>query len=227
MKNKIVFLAIAFLISLSGNAQGKPNSWFELEFSKKVAKNLKVEFNPELRLLDDFKMDSYILEGGLSYKIHKYLSVAGLYRYENNFDYKNKTGEYKGRFSANRLAFDAKSGFEMYRFNVQFRIRYTKEIDFDSHASELRYRFKLDYDINKSKFSPYTSIELFNDKSVTDLEKESISGGLKDINKIRYTAGLAYNINKNNELSLFYRLQDNRIKSETINILGLSFSHDF
>ena len=227
MKMKIILLGILCFVFFSGFAESKPSTWYEFEFSKKIAKNLKVEFNPELRLLGDYKMDSYIIEGGLSYKLHKYLTISGLYRYEDNYDYKNKTGEYKGQFSANRLAFDAKTGFEKYRFSFQFRFRYTKEIDYNNTATELRYRAKLDYNIKGSKLLPYASIELFHDKSVTDADKALISGGLTSIDKIRYTSGLEYSLNKNNELSLFYRLQNNRIKNENTNILGLGFSHDF
>lgn len=110
MRKRIIYLVVFCLISLTGFAQ---SYWTELEFSKKIVKNLKVEFNPELRLLNDFKMDAYILEGGLSYKLHKYLTVAGYYRFENSWDYKNSTGAYKGQVKSGRLAFDAKSGLNL------------------------------------------------------------------------------------------------------------------
>lgn len=225
MNRKLVTFLILMFFSLSGYTQ-IPATWVELGLSKEIVKDLKLEFNPELRLLDDFKMDSYILEGGLSYKLHKYLAVAGYYRFEKEWDYK-KSGAYKGKNSYNRLAFDIKSGYEFYRFSLQGRIRYTKGLDSTANASEMRYRAKLDYNIKGIKLLPFVSIELFNNKSVTEAEKTLISGGFKDINKIRYTGGLSYELNKNNEVSLFYRLQDNRVKNEWANVLGLSFSHDF
>lgn len=228
MKIRKFFVSLCLsAVCLSGYTQGKPDIWTELEFSKEIVKDLKFEFNPELRLLDDYKMDSYILEGGFTYKALKYLSVAGYYRFEEAWDYKKSTGAYKGRNSYNRLAFDLKSGFDFMRFSVQGRIRYTRELDPGSNATELRYRAKVDYNIKGVKLNPFVSVELFNDRSVTALEKESISGGFKDIDKIRYTGGLAYSINKKNEVSAFYRLQDNRIKNESTNIVGLSFSRDF
>jgi hypothetical protein len=198
----------------------------EIELSKKLVKDLKFEFNPDLRLLDDFKMDSYILESGLSYKMHKYLSIAGYYRFEEAWDYK-KTGVYKGKNSFNRLAFDVKSDYDFYRFNIQGRIRYTKGLDALDNESELRHRAKLDYNVKGIKLLPFVSVEFFNNKSVPDDDKTKISGGFKDINKIRYTGGLSYTLTKKDEISLFYRLQDNRVKNETDNILGLSLSHDF
>lgn len=221
----LAFLVVLFFV-FSGYAQ-MPATWVEFELSKKIVKDLKLEFNPELRLLDDFKMDSYILEGGLSYKLHKYLTIASYYRFEEEWDYKKSTGAYKGNYSFNRLAFDIKSGYELYRFSLQGRIRYTKGLDATNNESEMRYRAKLDYNIKGIKLIPFVSVEFFNNKSVTDAEKTLISGGFKDINKIRYTGGLSYELNKNNEVSLFYRLQDNRVKDEWANVLGLSFSHDF
>jgi hypothetical protein len=226
MRNRIIPLLFLLLFAFSTFSQNSPAIWTELGFSKGIVKNLKLEFNPELRLLGDYKMDSYILEGGLGYKVHKYFSVAGYYRFEQAWDYK-KSGVYKGQASYNRMAFDAKTGYELLRFNLQARIRYTKGLDASNNASELRYRAKIDYDIKGLKFVPFVSIELFNDRSVTDLDKTYISGGFKGINKVRYTAGLAYDFNKNNSVGLFYRLQNNRVKNEWNNILGLSYSHDF
>jgi len=217
---RILLIILTILTGLSGYAQNSPSTWVELEFSKKIIKNLKVEFNPELRLLGDFKMDTYILEGGLSYKLHKYLTVAGYYRFENEWDYKNSTGAYKGQVSSNRIALDAKSGFELKRFDFQFRLRYTNGADFDQttddKASYFRYRAKIDYDIKGSKFVPFVSFEAFHDLI------------LGDVDKVRYTGGLSYPINDHHELGLFYRLQDySEVDKESMNILGIGYSLKF
>lgn len=220
MRNKTILPVLAILLSLSSLAQNGPSTWIELEISKKIVKNLKFEFNPELRFLGGFDMDSYILEGGLSYKLHRYLTVAGYYRYENEYKYKNSTGAYKGQESSNRIAFDAKSGVKLNRFDLQFRLRYTNGADFDQttddKASYFRYRAKLDYDIKSSKLAPFVAAEAFH-----DLIWDQIS-------KIRYTGGLAYPINKSNEFSLFYRLQDySEIDKESMDIIGIGYSLKF
>jgi len=219
MRSRISLLILVILLSFTGFAQSGPSTWVELEFSKKIVKNLKVEFNPELRLLGGFEMDSYILEGGLSYKLHKYLTLAGYYRYENEYNYREKRQIYEWE-PASRLAFDAKSGFELKRLNIQFRVRYTNGADFDQttddKASYFRYRAKLDYDIKGSKLVPFVSIEAFHDLI------------LKDVDKMRYTTGLAYSINKNNEVGLFYRLQDYSEADKTsMNIIGIGYSLKF
>ena len=227
MKNKILLLLLVFCLTFSGFAQKFPATWIELGVSKKIVENLKIELNPELRLLDSLKMDSYILEGGLSYKLHKYLTVASYFRYEDEYKYKKKSGKYKGQESSNRLAFDAKSGFELQRFNFQFRLRFTQGLYANNDASEFRFRTKIDYDIKGSKFVPFVSVEIFNDQTILSVDRETISGGLKNIDKIRYTAGVSYAINKNNEANLYYRLQDSRINDKITNILGLGYSLDF
>ncbi len=220
MRIRISLLILAILFNFFSYAQTDPSTWIELGFSKKVAKNLKVEFNPELRLFGDFKMDTYILEGGLSYKLHKYLTIAGYYRYEKAWDYKKSTGAYKGQVASNRIAFDAKSGLELKRFDFQFRLRYTSGADFDQttddKASYFRYRVKIDYDIKGSKFAPYVSVEAFHDLI------------LDHINKVRYTGGLSYPINDHHELGLFYRLQDySEVDKSSTNIIGIGYSLKF
>jgi hypothetical protein len=220
MRNKFALLTLAILFNFFSHAQSGPSTWIELEFSKKIIDNLKIEFNPELRMFSGFEMDTYILEGGLSYKLHKYLTVAGYYRYENEWDYKNSTGAYKGQIASNRIAFDAKSGFALNRFDFQFRLRYTNGADFDQttddKASYFRYRAKINYDIKGSKLAPYVSVEAFHDLI------------LNDVDKMRYTGGLSYPINKSNELSLFYRLQDySETAKESMDIIGIGYSLKF
>jgi hypothetical protein len=227
MTGRTSFLFIlAFWVSISASAQDGPSIWTEMEFSKKIVKNLKAEFNPELRLLDGFKMDSYILEGGLSYKLHKYLTLASYYRYENEYKYKKKSGEYKGQESSNRFAFDAKTPLKLSRFDIQFRLRYTNGSDRNEETPDrvsfFRYRAKFEYDIKGSKLAPFASAELFHDLVQ------------KEIDKGRYTFGLSYPINKSNEVGLFYRFQDyfepeNTVeeKKGSINIIGIGYSFKF
>ena len=220
MRIRIYLLLLAILFNFVSYAQTDPSTWIELGFSKKLVKNLKVEFNPELRLFGDFKMDTYILEGGLSYKLHKYLTIAGYYRYEKEWDYKKSTGAYKGQVASNRIAFDAKSGFDLNRFDFQFRLRYTNGADFDQttddKASYFRYRTKIDYDIKGSKFAPYVSVEAFHDLI------------LDHVDKVRYTGGLSYPINDHHELGLFYRFQDySEADKSGTNIIGIGYSLKF
>jgi hypothetical protein len=214
LKSKIILVALILLTSFSGYSQTGPNAWFEFELSKKIVKNLKAEFNPELRLTDGFRMGSYILEGGLSYKLHSLLTIAGYYRFENEYNYREKRKIYEWEPS-NRLAFDAKTGFKLDRLDFQFRLRYTNGTDSEQNAeraSYFRYRAKVDYNIKGNKLLPFASAETFHDLIA------------KEIEKTRYTIGAAYPINKKNEASLFYRLQDYSNNKESIHIIGIGYS---
>lgn len=224
-KKKILISLLSFFLVFTCLAQSGPSTWVELEFSKKIIRNLKLEFNPELRFYEDFKMDTYILEGGLSYKLHQYLTVAGYYRYENTNDYKPNRDVYVWEPS-NRYAFDAKTDVDINRFNIAFRLRYTNGAEINNpdedRYSFFRYRGKVDYDIKGSKITPSVSVEAFHEL------KENY------FDKMRYTGGVAYPINKNNELSLFYRLQDyleleNSLddKKESMHIIGVGYSLKF
>lgn len=228
VRNKLLIAVLAVFLALSAVAQSGPSTWVELGFSKKIVRNLKAEFYPELRLFNDFKVDAYMLEGGLSYKLHDYLTVAGYYRYKNTNDYKPNRDVYVWE-SSSRFAFDAKTGLDIDRFNVSFRLRYTNEAEIDNpdegRYSFFRYRGKIDYDIKGSKFIPTASIEAFHDLDANYFEK------------IRYTGGVAYPLNKDNELSLFYRLQDYledpnideilHEKKESMHIIGIGYSLKF
>jgi hypothetical protein len=226
MKYRIFLIVLSLILIKNASAQDGPSTWFELEFSKKIIKDLKLEINPELRLLNGFEMDSYIFEGGLSYKFTKYLGIGGYYRYEDEYKYKKSTGAYKGQKAYNRWAFDVKSGFELNRFDFSFRVRYTYGADYDQTtndgASYFRYRAKLAYDIKNFKLIPYASIEVYHDLI------------LKEIDRTRYTAGLNYPINKHHEVGLFYRLQDyyetkdaQGEQKKSMNIIGIGYSLDF
>lgn len=228
VRKKLLIAVLSVFFALSAVAQSNPSTWVELEFSKKIVRNLKVEFNPELRLFNDFKIDTYILEGGLSYKLHDYLTVAGYYRYENTNDYKPNREVYEWEPS-NRFAFDAKTGFDVQRFNLSFRLRYTNGAEVNNpdegRYSFFRYRTKIDYDIKGSKLIPTASIEAFHDLDANYFDK------------MRYTGGVAYPLNKNNELSLFYRLQDYledpeideilHEDKESMHIIGIGYSLKF
>lgn len=58
----------------------------------------------------------------------------------------------------------------------------------------LRSRVECEYDIRKSRFTPGLSIELYDNLS----DRFAVE-------KIRYTAGCSYKVNKHNAIELFYR----------------------
>ncbi len=213
MKKLVFIFTIILLTGATVKAQDGLYTWYAIEASKKITSNLKFEITPELRFEPGLSLSEYIIESGLSYKVIKKLTVGGYYRYSGE-------EKKKGTQTSNRFAFDAKSGFDLNRLAFSFRLRYTNSTDNyneeTDHSSFFRYRIKIDYDIPKSKFEPFASVELFH----------NLKAG--EISKTRYTGGLSYAFNKKNELSLYYRIQDfNAADDPTNHIIGVGYSIQF
>ena len=82
---------------------------------------------------------------------------------------------------------------------------------------KLRSRLSVSYDIKKSPFEPFAEIEAYN-----ELDNAFA------YNKIRYTLGTEYKINKEHKLTLYYRFQDYaEIDEVSGHVLGLGYSFEF
>jgi len=119
----------------------------------------------------------------------------------------------------NRFAFDANTKIRLSRFTPKFRVRFCNFSDFDSQTDDksnyLRYRAGLSYNIKGLALTPSVSAEWY----------EKLDSG--SWNKVRYSVGLAYAINKNNAISMEYS-RDEKFKSETgYNIFEVSYKIGF
>jgi len=210
----ITILIMLALLPLQGNCQENEwNTWTSIEVSKQIAKKLDFSLSPEIRFTDQFEVDEYFIEAGLEYRLFDFLKVGGKYRYLVN-ERETKSTEY-----FNRVAFDLKGNYEIKRFDFQLRTRYTNynelDTDNDSKDNYLRYRLKLDYDLPKSKITPNVGIEFFHQ--------------LKDqeIDKVRYTIGAEYKINKHHKVGLDYLVQDYLKDDYRKNIIALEYKISF
>ncbi len=124
------------------------------------------------------------------------------------------TNNWRPSYHATRHRFyiGVTGSYRIGRFDLSLRERYqityrpehnTKRYDFDNLMWEptvvksktrhiLRSRLKAEYDIPASKFSPWASVELFNDLR---------------LDKVRLQAGCDYTLKKQHQFSLFYRYQ--------------------
>ena len=207
MRKIFLLLHVLILTSIVSWAESGPAFWYDFELSKKVISGLTFEFSPALRLAPGFERDKYIIDCGVEYKFHKALVVAGSYRYYNE---KKKNEDEIGH----RYAFDIKSGYDVQRFKFQARLRYLDYFNagnLDDAMPVLRYRIKAAYEIKNSGLLPYTSIEFFHDFQNKELYKR------------RYTTGVKYDLNKKNELSLFYRIQDATKNTDLLHIVGVAY----
>jgi hypothetical protein len=82
---------------------------------------------------------------------------------------------------------------------------------------KLRSRLAVSYDIKKCPFEPFAEVEVYN-----ELDNHFA------FNKVRYTIGTEYKINKEHKLKLYYRYQDYAdIDEVSGHILGLGYAFEF
>jgi hypothetical protein len=82
---------------------------------------------------------------------------------------------------------------------------------------KLRSRLAVNYDIKKCPFEPFAEVEVYN-----ELDNHFA------FNKVRYTIGTEYKINKEHKLKLYYRYQDYAdIDEVSGHILGLGYAFEF
>ena len=82
---------------------------------------------------------------------------------------------------------------------------------------KLRTRLQVSYDIKKCPFEPFAEVEVYN-----ELDNAFA------LDKVRYTVGTEYKINKENKLKVFYRYQDYAdIDEVSGHVLGLGYAFEF
>lgn len=144
------------------------------------------------------------------------------------------TASLTGSFKWNRFKFSLHERYQFtYRMPSQCdRERYDYHPDFgvwddmpqqtvdDKKAKsdhKLRSRLQISYDIKKCPFEPYAEVELYN-----QLDNAFA------YDKIRYTIGTEYKINKENKLKLYYRYQDYADLDEVSgHVLGVGYAFEF
>lgn len=231
MKKIILISSLTLLMPLMARAQHDDfGIWYSLGAEKKINRQLAIGAESEFRTRNDSKTaDRWSVGINAEYKIVKGLkaSVGYNFLYDNNaeklsYNYDN-TGavatlnnwrpSYWG--ARHRVTVSLQGSKTFGRLGVSLRERWqytyrpektTQRFDFDNSQWEdkvvkgkaksvLRSRLQLDYDIPNWKADPYGSVELAN---------------AWNIQKIRYTLGADYKIQKTHVFSLYYRYQDIR-----------------
>jgi hypothetical protein len=204
-------------------AQGSWGSSFTAEASRKFFRKIELSFGEEFRLRDDFSTPDRIsstLE--VSYKPWKFLKTGGAYN-PIYFKHEKKGWEMRHRYYLYATASYSYQGFTLSlreRFQSTYRVGVEETAKRANPKLFLRSRLKLAYEHKKWKLEPYVSIEFY--KPLNDPSDNKM-------NKIRYTAGSSYPINKKHAIALFYRytnfIDDDDVNGD--NMLGLGYSIQF
>lgn len=218
---------------------------------KKLSKKFEIGLEGEFRSRNDFKTaDRWSVGFETTYKISKKFKLSAGYTLLNDnrkekisYNTSDPTDEnyYNNwRPSYWTIRHRVTAGFNLStdigRWSLSLRERWqytyrpektTTRYDFDNSKWEdttvsgkaqsvLRSRLQVEYDIPYCTWTPYVSTEFYNAWSVQ---------------KIRYTVGADWKINKKNIFSIFYRYQD-YMSSDTddetnMNVIGLGYKFKF
>ncbi len=188
-----------------------------------VTKKISLWAEQEFRFEENAsRMGSYNSVVGVQYKIHSLIRVSGAYRYTFKHDNKEINEQ------DHRLYADLLIRYKLNRVTLGYRPRYqmvfqqpTDEAFSHYNPQHLRHKLSVKYNIPKSPVTPFADCEMY----------ESLNNPVKNsVEKIRYTAGVDYAINKIVTLELYYRYEqrsDYIHKNQVSNILGFSCNLEF
>lgn len=237
-------MGILLTIALVANAQDTDfGIWTTVGAEKKLGK-WGVGLETEYRTRDNSGTSdrwSWKLYG--SYKLNKYVKFdAGYTLLYDNFDRisyhddgtPNKEAKYWG--VRHRVSASVTGSYEWDNWKISLRERWqytyrpektvSERYDYDQEDYDgesktyrskainvLRSRFQVSYSIPKTGLEPYANVEFYNSWN---------------LDKVRYTAGLDWEINKHHEVGIYYRYQDEHDdEDEDRHILGLSYQFKF
>ena len=210
----IVFMFFVSIISAQTTDYG---TWLSFEVSKKLAPRLALEFEEELRLVDNFRaIDRLSTTVGGSYNLSKNIKAGAAYAwlYKHNIEddyYENRHRVYafaQGKARVGRFSFTLRERFQSTWFDKAYNPKYTPKL-------YLRSRLKIDYKIKDAKIEPYAMAEMH-------YQLNNPKGN--QIDNMRYTLGTEFPLSKNLNMSTYLRMnQDvNKKKPVTQYLLGVS-----
>ncbi len=221
IKRLSILLSLLLMMVTSSYADGtradieKESNWrLGTDFQIKLAKGLKLDIEPELRLNDG--LDSFLLNGGLSLRTFGFIYWGASYRLVCDREISGTTNfstryEYEWDISG-RYAFDVSYKDDFGRLTPSFRVRYNNYTDEDlSDEKFMRYRAKLEYNIRKCSFTPSVYTELYH----------GLDEGM--LSKIRYAAEVEFKANKKSSLSFGYKLDYFLLKYKNKNIFSVGY----
>lgn len=222
-KQTITLLTLLCVFVMPSLAQSEENEdlggMISLDFSKKLFSDFRLSFEEEYRMRENITQTerfSHTLD--FSYKPFKFLKAGVAY---NLIQYNHPEHRWQNR---HRYYVYLTGDYSFGRFNLSLRERFqhTQWLSAKNNLKQkiyLRNRLQLEYDIKKSPFEPYASVEFYYALRQSDSN-----------NRWRYTAGTAYKINKKNTLDFFYRYTnypDPDKDDENGHMIGIAYSLKF
>lgn len=181
-----LFLPLSRLRAMDGTGVA-----LKVSLSGKIYRRFSFLIEEDIRPNSDFRqMEWSLTTGEINYRVNGYMKAGVGYmllsKYKASDELRNRyylyaTGVYPvGNFS----------------FSIRERFQSTYKVDSEHHKNYLRSMFNVAYKIGKTGFSPFAYIELFNDTGYK---------GKMHTDRIRFSAGSDYNIDRHNSLQFYYR----------------------
>ncbi|HEX2968634.1 MAG TPA: DUF2490 domain-containing protein [Bacteroidales bacterium] len=221
MKSKrlLCFCAGLLLISLSYSQRTDLGIWYNLSADQKLTR--KIDLNIILTLRTDenaSRVEEGFMEGGLSYSLSKYISLAGKYRFTAD-------RRSDGFYGASHKWFGDLNGFiRPGNFGLSGRLRYQRSYGISPgkenigyEGSHLRYLAKAVYLNSALPIDPFIYAEFF------DPLDDNCN---KTFDKTRLSAGVDYKTRKKNMFEAGYILQQNK-RNEIFHIISITYNLKF
>lgn len=222
---KILRSIIIVVIPIFGFGQTTPDLtqgevWLGTSYKLKFENKLTVQLEEQIRLDNDIdRLKKSFTELSLGYEVFKDFEVGFKYRFsifpnsfaENAID--------RSAFNISRISIDAsyeldKKGFPL---SLEYRTRFqdAKEHYTGQKITFWRNKFTLEWEASKN-ITPFIEYENF-----YRLNRKN------EFRQNRYTAGIEWRINKEMDLSTFYRVDEetNKKLNGRQNIIGIMFSY--
>jgi hypothetical protein len=190
---RTIIASILFFSFFSYNSSAQQNDfqlWNTLNLSKKINKSFRADIKYGARFRENASLlSTQFIDFKVKYKENKRWSFAIGYRSISDYSILNNF-ESKNRFYA-----DAYFSKKLKRYFFSLRNRVLTQLSNNISKEVLRQKYKLAYNIKKTKLLPSISIELF----------YSLDNYFY---KIRNSFELSYPINKKIDFSLVYKIEN-------------------
>ena len=190
---KTIRTSLFFLIFFSFSSLAQENDfqiWNTLNLKKKINKSFTVDLKYGLRYRENASLISnQFIDLRIKYRENKRWSYAIGYRSISDYLISSNIQQKV------RLYLDAYYSKKIKRYFVDLRTRLLTQVDSYSSKEVFRQKFKLSYNIRKTKLEPSLAIELFYNFD-------------NSFYKIRNSLELAHPINKKLDFSLVYKIEN-------------------
>ena len=221
-KTLFICLIASLQILIAQTDEEGLEGWGIAEVSIKATKKISIDISEHVRYKYDVStLDNYFTQIGVNFEIFKDLKIGTKARFITEND---SEGNVQGLESHFRYQGEVSYKHDMGKIGISYRLRYQNKNElgvFDIPNEYIRFRMGLNHKIKSIKSALKIEGELFN-----QFKKGNEDNGL---NRYRLTMKLEHRLKGDNEIAIFYRIQEDidRIDPVSRKILGFKFAHKF